>query len=190
MATTSQRGVSDNFTSQTIFTFDNISDFDNPKQIERISNKNTVVIVVIKTLNFEATLLAKIKAIRDTDHNVKVGVFLGPTSPSVSATGLVAQFFRWAWNVGIVNIFSALRMNAGGNETSLQVYKYNPFRELDWIYRIPIGSPQNYFSNKMPNYYANQLTFLVLSDYDLSPTENNFWNTIISAFNATGFFGK
>lgn len=56
-------GTLSNITPQTIYTFENTSDSASTEMIEQMTSKNTFIVVVIKSLIFEGTLLAKIKAI-------------------------------------------------------------------------------------------------------------------------------
>ncbi len=178
------------FTAQTIFIFEHNAVANcSASQLLTFKTRNskkTFLVVVTKSLKFEnnTQLWAYVKAVRELDGTVKIGVFF---TGNITSTDTIKQLFRWSWSVGIVNIFGAFYKNLNDDEPSLNVISYNPFETTSHflVNLTRSESLANYFVKKVPNYYKHPLRFVLLADSPRMTIDEKFWDVFIRVFNAT-----
>lgn len=189
---TSSSKVNHGYTPQTVFSFDEQSPDKDMVQLHQITSKNTLLIVVVESLNFERNnlqFLSQIREILDRKTNVKIGVFF---ARSVTSMNDVKKFFRWSWSHNILNIFSAFYLHVeGDNDTDeplLNVFKFNPFGTFNMINVTRSASPFNYFPDGRPNFRQHPLRFAKFREQENHILERIFWDIVVRKFNATPRF--
>lgn len=175
---------------KTVFFFDhNLDDNKNGTQqaaFKPKKGKNTFLIVVGETLKFgnNAKLMPKVKKIQQLDRKIKIGLFF---VNKVTSTDTIENLFRRSWRFGIVNIFCAFYTNFEDVETSLNVFRFDPFVTFDLINVTGSETVQNYFPEMAPNYHRHPLHFFETSDPSVEVINHlsRFWDTVVRMFNAT-----
>ncbi len=174
----------DKFVPKSVYTVDDDWENNNTETtVKNITSKNTLLIVAVENFRNDSRILAEVKNVRKLQvvSNVKIGVFFGRNI--VTSMGFVEQLFRWSWSVGIVNIFGAFYKNI--DDAALNVFRYDPFDTFELINVTGIESLQNCFHDKVPNYRQHPFTLVKLNEVPLKNVEVQFWDTVVSVFNAS-----
>lgn len=155
--------------------------------LKEIKSKNTFLIVVPESSNFEKNLkfLAQVKSIQRLQINVKIGVFFSdiPTSDNI------LKLFKWCWNHRILNVFSAFHSvskltNGLTPETLFKVFTYHPFGTFKVINVERSETFANYFPSKWSNMQQYPLR-IPSDDMQIVDYDQKFWKTVLAILNAT-----
>lgn len=177
---------SGNLTPQSLYVFksadDNITDSVN---IQKTMSKNTFVIVVPGSVNFELNLylLTRLKEIQRLQINLKIGIFF----PQIASSEDLQDLFKWSWKQQIINIFAATYSPSEAliTESSLNIFTYNPFGTFDVINVTGSESYDEYFLSQLSNFQQYPIkrdpTFMLRFD----ALDIEFWGIVFNALNAS-----
>lgn len=180
----------ENIIPQTLLTFDGLSDSDGNLTVEHaalkaIGSKNKFLVVIVENLQVQngLNLLARVRAIRMLDYNMKVGVF---ATSSVASLDIVEQLFRWSWNASIVHIFTAFYLPVEAvAEPLFNIFTYDPFGTIFLINVTGSETLRELFPNQIPNHHQHPIQVMEVREFSKYRTETKVLDNIVSALNAS-----
>lgn len=172
-------------TPQSVYVFNSMSDnVTGLENLKKISSKNTFLIVVPASVNFENNLklLTQVKKVQRLKKNMKVGVFF---TDYVSIENL-RKLFQWFWNHKIINIFAANSLlPVGGNvEYTMNIFSFNPFGEFQVINVTGSESFNTIFVNQNINFQGHSLHMGQVKNYTYI-SDDKLWQAVLCVLNAS-----
>lgn len=179
---------SGNFTPQSLYVFksadDNITDWDS---LQQTMSKNTFVIVVPRSVNFELNLyvLTRLKEVQRLQINLKIGIFF----PHIASSEDLQDLFKWSWKQQIINIFAATHSHSEElipePEASLNIFTYNPFGTFDVINVTGSEAYDKYFLSQYSNFQQYPLRRVPSLLLRFDALDDAFWGIVFGALNAS-----
>lgn len=167
-------------TPQTIYTFGNPSQ---QISLKAPTSKNTFIIGVVDELTVEWwRLFRQVLRFQALDVNMKIGVFF---VRNIESSDNIKKLFRLSWIAGIVNIFGAFQFSIVEGESSFNIFKYDPYGTIPLVNVTGNMFIKDYFNGKMPNYRKHPIKFVTYEETINSVSDVQFWETIVSVFNAS-----
>lgn len=172
-------------TPQSVYVFnsmgDNVTGLEN---LKKISSKNTFLIVVPVSVNFESNLklLTQLKKVQRLKKNMKVGMFF---SEYISIENL-EKLFQWFWNHKIINIFAANCLLADGpnGKHSINIFSFNPFGKFNVINVTGSESFDTIFVKQNINFQGHILHMGQVKNYTYI-SDDKLWEAVLSVLNAS-----
>lgn len=169
----------DEYTPQSHYIFgsadDNITGW-----ASHIESKNTLMIVVFDTFDFDSNINLLNKIHRVGSINIKFGVFF----LQIISNENLLKLFKWCWEYRLMNIFAATYTEVDqGSEKLMHIFTYNPFGTFDVIDVTGDESLDSWFLTQNPNFQQHQLMFA--QEFDKGSSSKPFWSALIHAMNAT-----
>lgn len=177
------RFVNANFSDipQTLFVLKtaNNNNTDEFRSLTKITSKNTLMIVVPETSDFErnADLFQRVEEIQSHQINTKIGVFFSQPT----AREELRKLFQWCKEHLIINIFAATKSfhKSSSHGRQLNIFSFHPFGTFDVI---EVTSDKNILPSLNSNF--RQHAIQITPQFDRK-TDRSLWLIVFRLMNAT-----